>query len=149
MNSNVSIVRSIVVAAALLVAGISGVARADSDMNPLVGDSYAYFNGCNLGQTCKPVYNSAPSTFRVSNPSGLSERQLQAVSTEAPHFSVTAQPVIDSARSEFAMIRPHGLSERQLQALSSEGAHWQLPAQTTTSALASSNEAAFSISAAK
>jgi hypothetical protein len=148
MNSNVSIVKSIVAAAALLVAGISGVARADSDMNPLVGDSYAYFNGCNLGQICKPVYNSAPSTFRVSNPSGLSELQLQAVSTEAPHFALAA-PVIESARSEFAMIRPHGLSERQLQALSSEGAHWQLPAQTTTGALASTNEAAFSMSAAK
>src|SRR5271157_2154684 len=148
MNSKVSMVRSIVVAAALLVAGVSGVARADSDMNPLVGDSYAYFNGCNLGQTCKPVYNNARSTFRVSNPSGLSERQLQAISTEAPHFGLTA-PVIDSARSEFAMSRPHGLSERQLQALSTEGAHWQLPTQAATSALASTNEAVFSISAAK
>ncbi len=148
MNSKVSIVKSIVVAAALLVAGVSGVARADSDMNPLVGDSYAYFNGCNLGQACKPVYNNIPSTFRVSNPSGLSERQLQAISTEAPHFGLTV-PVIDSARSEFAMSRPHGLSEHRLQALSSEGAHWQLPTQAATSALASTNEAAFSISAAK
>jgi len=148
MNSKVSIVKSIVVAAALLVAGASGVARADSDMNPLVGDSYAYFNGCNLGQTCKPVYNNAPSTFRVTNPSGLSERQLQAMSTEAPHFGVTA-PVIDNALSTFRLAEPMGLSERQLQALSSEGPHWQLPTQATTSALASTNKTAFSISAAK
>ena len=149
MNSNVSIVKSIVVAAALLVAGVSGVARADSDMNPLVGDSYAYFNGCNLGQSCTRLYDKAPSTFRVSDPGGLSERQLQAVSTEAPQFSVASQSVIDNARSEFAMDRPHGLSESQLQALSSEGPHWQVPTQTATSALASTNEAAFSISAAK
>ena len=148
MNSKVSIVKSIVVAAALLVAGASGVARADSDMNPLVGDSYAYFNGCNLGQTCKPVYTNAPSTFRVTNPSGLSERQLQAMSTEAPHFGVTA-PVIDNALSTFRLAEPMGLSERQLQALSSEGPHWQLPTQATTSALASTNKTAFSISAAK
>src|SRR5271169_4408109 len=148
MNTKVSIVKSIVVAAALLVGGVSGVARADGDMNPLVGDSYAYFNGCNLGQTCKPVYNNAASTFRMSNPSGLSERQLQAMSTEAPHFGPTA-PVIESAPSSFAMSRPHGLSERQMQALSSEGSHWQLLTQTATSALASTNEAAFSITATK
>jgi hypothetical protein len=148
MNSKVSSVRSIVVAAALLVAGVSGVARADSDMNPLVGDSYAYFNGCNLGQSCTRVYDKAPSTFRVTNPNGLSERVLQSYSVWGEEFHLN-KPVVDNARSEFALSRPHGLSESQLQALSTEGAHWQLPTQATTSALASTNEAAFSISAAK
>jgi hypothetical protein len=148
MNSNVSIVKSIAIAAALLIGGLSGLARADSDMNPLVGDSYAYFNGCNLGQSCKPVYNNAPSTFRVTNPNGLSERVLQSYSVWGEEFHLN-KPVIDSSRSAFAMERPHGLSESQLQALSSEGPHWQAPTQSATSGLASTNEAAFSKSAAK
>jgi hypothetical protein len=148
MNSNVSIVKSIVVAAALLVAGVSGVARADSDMNPLVGDSYAYFEGCNLGQTCKAAYDTAPSTFRVTNPNGLSERVLQSYSVWGEEFHLN-KPVIDTAPTSFALSRPHGLSERQLQALSSEGPAWQLPQQTVNSTLAKTNEAAFSISAAK
>ena len=148
MNSKLSIVKSIVVASALLVAGVSGVARADSDMNPLVGDSYAYFNGCNLGQSCTRTYDKAPSTFHVTNPNGLSERVLQSYSVWGEEFHLN-KPVIDSARSEFAMERPHGLSEGQLQALSSEGPHWQMPGQAATSALASTNQAAFSITAAK
>jgi hypothetical protein len=148
MNSRISIVKSLVVAAALFVGGVSGVARADSDMNPLVGDSYAYFNGCNLGQSCKPVYNNAPSTFHVTNPNGLSERVLQSYSVWGEEFHLN-KPVIDSARSVFAMERPHGLSERQMQALSTEAPAFQLPQQSVTSSIASTNDAAFSISAAK
>jgi hypothetical protein len=45
MKSKVSIVKSTVLTAALLVVGASGVARTDSDLNPLIGDSYAYFSG--------------------------------------------------------------------------------------------------------
>lgn len=48
MNSKFSVTKGIVVAAAL-VAGVSGVSRADdSSTNPFTGDSYAYFNGGNL-----------------------------------------------------------------------------------------------------
>ena len=50
MNSKVSIMKSMVVAVAL-VAGVSGIARADdSSMNPFTGDSYAYFNRGDLPQ---------------------------------------------------------------------------------------------------
>jgi len=144
MNRKFSRVKSTVMAAALM-AVVSGLAHADglseSQLQALSSEGPAWHPE-------QWVINNAPSTFRVSNPYGLSERQLQAVSTEAPHFALAA-PVFDSARSEFAMSRPHGLSEREMQALSSEGAHWQLPTQTTTSSVASTNEAAFSINAAK
>ena len=43
MNSKVSMMKSIVVAAAL-VAGASGAAHADNSMNRFGGDSYAYFH---------------------------------------------------------------------------------------------------------
>ena len=43
MNSKSSMLKSVVVAAAL-VAGVAGVARADSDMSRIGGDSYAYFS---------------------------------------------------------------------------------------------------------
>jgi len=68
MNSKFSIVKSIAVAAALA-AGASGMARADDNsMNPFTGESYAYFNGCNLGQNCKPAFDTAPSAWRRAAP---------------------------------------------------------------------------------
>ena len=94
------------------------------------------------------AYDTAPSTFRLTNPNGLSERVLQSYSVWGEEFHLN-KPVIDNAPSSFALICPHGLSERQLQAMSSEGPTWQLPKQTVTNTLAKTNEAAFSISAAK
>jgi hypothetical protein len=76
MNSKLSIAKSIVIAA-VLVTGISGIARADdSSMNPLMGDSYADFNGGNLPQGGRPVFDQAPSAWHRSNPNGLSELQF-------------------------------------------------------------------------
>lgn len=142
MKSKVSILKAAVLTATLLFAGASGMARADSDLNPLVGDSYAYFNGCNQGQTCKRVYDKAPSTFRKSNPDGLSERQFEILSLSSGSAAFeTNAPVIDRAPSSFALSHPHGISERELQALSSEGPAWQLPTQTITRAVASTNAA--------
>ena len=65
MNRKVSMLKSMVVAVAL-VAGVSGIARADdSSMNPFTGDSYAYFNGGNLGHTTNPpVFARGPSAWR-------------------------------------------------------------------------------------
>ena len=84
MNSKFSIVKTIVVAAALA-AGISAMARADdSSMNPFTGDSYAYFNGGNLPKIGNPVYDKSPSSWRQSNPNGLSESQFQALSSWGP-----------------------------------------------------------------
>src|SRR5260370_41431519 len=83
MSSKVSILKSIALTAALM-AGVSGIARADdSSMNPLVGDSYAAFNGGNLPKTGNPGYDNSPSSWRQANPDGLSMRQYQSLVTFA------------------------------------------------------------------
>jgi hypothetical protein len=140
MNSKVSMLKSMVVAVAL-VAGVSGIARADdSSMNPFTGDSYAYFNS--------QVIDKSPSAWRQANTRGLSERQLESLSSEALANDFQ-RPAFDKAPLAWRQANPHGLSERQFQALSSEGAAWHSPIQSPTSAVASTNEAAFAQSAAK
>src|SRR6266481_6054705 len=116
MNSKVSMLKSIALTAAL-VAGVSGMARADdSSMNPFIGDSYAYFNGGDLPKISNPVYDNSPSAWRQSNPNGLSERQFQSLVTFAPMVYKPA-PVLDYAPSAWRQSHPNGLSERELQAL--------------------------------
>ncbi len=124
MNSKVSMIKSTVVAVALA-ASISGIAHADdSSMNPFTGDSYAYFNGGNVGHiTNPPVFAKTPSAWRQANPNGLSERQFQAQSSEALENDFQ-RPTFDKEPSSFAQSHPHGLPERELQALSSEGPAW-------------------------
>src|SRR5215471_7012728 len=112
MNSTV--MKSLVVAVALA-AGVSGIARADDGDMGRFGDSYAYFNS-------QPVDKTA-STYRASNPNGVSERQLQALSSEALS-RVFEKPTFDKGPSEWRIAHPKGLSDRELQALSSEGAVW-------------------------
>ncbi len=144
MNSKVSIVKSTVLAAALM-AVVSGMARADglseSQLQALSSEAPAW-------HAQQLVYDNTPSTFRQSDPNGLSVRQMQAMSSEADAYEPKA-PVFDYGRSSFAMNRPHGLSERQMQALSTEAQAFQLSNQSAISSLASTNEAAFSITAAK
>jgi hypothetical protein len=108
-----------IVGTAALVAGVSGMARADdSSMNPFTGDSYAYFDGGHdLPQIGKPVFDTAPSSWRQTHPNGLSERRLEALSSEAPEWQPA--PVIDTAPSSWRQTHPNGLTERELQALSS------------------------------
>ena len=137
MQSRFSMLKSIAVTAAL-VAGVSGIARADdSSMSRLTGDSYAYFNGRPDGN---PVFNNAPSAWSQANPNGWSERVIQSMSApgEAWHLN---KPVFDPAPSTFPQSHPNGLSERELQALSSEGPAWHQQNQSATSALASTNDA--------
>src|SRR6266436_6068017 len=129
--NKVSMMKSLVVAV-VLAAGVSGVARADGGMGRF-GDSYAYFNS-------QPV-DKAPSTWRASNPNGLSERQLQALSSESLAGDF-AKPTFDKAPSTFRIAYPNGLSERQLQALSSESSAWHSSPRVATSALASTTDAA-------
>ena len=119
MNSKVSMLKSMVVAVAL-VAGVSGIARADdSSMNPFTGDSYSYFNKGDLPRTGNPVFDKGASAWRQANPRGLPERQLEALSSEALANDFQ-RPSFDKAPSAWRQANPHGLSERQLQALSSQ-----------------------------
>jgi hypothetical protein len=132
MNSKVSMIKSMVVAVALA-AGVSGLARADdSSMSRFGGDSYAYFNN--------GVVDKAPSAWRQANPNGVSEQQIQALSSEALTNDFQ-RPTFDKTASEWRQENPHGLSENQMQALSSEGPAWHSTPQSRTSALASSHGA--------
>ena len=116
--------------AAALVIGASNIALADdSSIGRFGGESYAYFNS-------QPIHE-APATWRQDNPQGLSQRVLQAYSTnsagsawqlEAPVFSSIAS---DSA---FKQTHPNGLTVRELQALSSAGPAWHPSSATTASA---------------
>jgi hypothetical protein len=138
MNRKFSIVRS-VVAAAALAAGVSAIARADdSSMSRFGGDSYAHFNS--------PPVDNAPSTWRQSNPNGVSESTVQALSGFGQAWKPA--PVLNMAPSTWQANRPSGMSERELQALSSEAPAWHQPDQPG-SALASTNGAAPRTSASR
>ena len=140
MNSKVSMLKNVALIAAL-VAGVSGMARADdSSMNPFTGDSYADFDGANLPKIGNPVYDKSPSAWRQSNPDGASERQLQSLTTFAPMVYKPA-PVFDDAPSGWLQSHPNGLSERELQALSSEASGWHPSDKSATSARTSTNDA--------
>ncbi len=82
--NKVSMMKSLVVAV-VLAAGVSGIAQADDGGMGRFGDSYAYFNSSEslAGDFAKPTFDKAPSTFRIAYPNGLSERQLQALSSES------------------------------------------------------------------
>ena len=130
MKSRFSTLKSIVVAAAM-VAGVSGIARADdSSMSRFGGDSYAYFNNA--------VVDKAPSAWRQSNPNGVPENVLQAYSGVGEAWNLN-NPVFDRAPSAFAQTRPHGLTERDYQALSSEAPAWHSSSQPATTGFASNN----------
>src|ERR1700675_626517 len=110
MKSKFSLVKS-VVAAAALAADVSAIARADdSSMSRFGGDSYPYFNSV--------AANNAPSTWRQSNPNGVSESTVQALSGFGQAWNPA--PVLDMAPSTWQANHSNGLSERELQALSSE-----------------------------
>jgi hypothetical protein len=143
MKSKLSMLKSIAVVAAL-VAGVSGVARADNDMNPFNGESYLYF------KNAQATAGNGPSTFHQSNPNGVSESELQAGSSESPVWQPNRFPTTAAAKapSEWRQSHPHGLSERELQALSSEAPMWQAPTTSEASSFASTSDPAYTMSAA-
>jgi hypothetical protein len=141
------------VLATALALGASSVALADdSSMNPFTGDSYKYFNGGNtLGNAARfnrPVFSNVPAdpSWRQSHPNGLTERELQALSSSDLSASASQlnPPVLASAPTDpsWRQSHPNGLTERELQALSSSTlAVWQLPNGSENTASASTGEA--------
>ena len=127
------------VVATTLVLGVSSVALADdSSMNPFTGESYKYFNGGNsLGSAARfnrQVFSNVPAdpSWRQSHPNGLTERELQALSSSDLSASASQlnPPVLASAPADplWRQSHPNGLTERELQALSSSNlASWQIP----------------------
>ena len=127
MNRNFSMLKSIALVAALA-AGVSGMAHADMGR---FDSGYAYF--------LKYPFDKAPSAWRHANPNGLSELELQKMSSEALEGRFERSN-FDKAPSEWRQTHPNGLSERELQALSSEASAWQQPNQPATSTFLSSAE---------
>ena len=134
MNSKFSMLKG-VVAATVLAAAVSGIARADDNsMSRFGGDGYAYFNSA-------PI-DKAPSAWRQANPNGVPERQLQAESSEGLGYdSHYERPTFDKAPSEWRQANPNGVSEQELQALSSEAYSWHPSPQKPSRALATNPSA--------
>jgi hypothetical protein len=115
------------VAVAGLALCASGLAHADdSSMRRFGGDSYTYFAN-------QPVVATpANPEWRQSHPNGLTERELQAVSSSdlsafAAHVN---PPVFASAPADplWRQSHPNGLTQRELLALSSSSVSvWQMP----------------------
>ena len=129
-----------VVAAALAV-GTSGIALADdNDMTRFGGSGYAFFH------QDRPAANIAPSTFRQTDPHGLSISQYEALSSDgrpwqSPNPSdATAIAAMDAAKA-WRQSNPHGLPVSVYETLSAEGRPWQLPNRSVASAVASMDAA--------
>ena len=114
----------------------SGAAMADdSSMSRFGGDSYAYFND-------QPVVRgkaTAIAAWRESHPNGLTERELQALSSSdlAGFAGQLDPPVFARAAADptWRLSHPGGLTETELQALSSSSlAAWQAPGQPRVTA---------------
>jgi hypothetical protein len=147
-----SLNKQLVMATALAL-GASSVALADDNsMNPFTGDSYKYFNGGHTlgerGQFNGPVFSKAPvdPSWRQSHPNGLTERELQALSSSDLSASASQlnPPVLASAPADplWRQSHPNGLTERELQALSSSNlASWQIPNGSGYTASASTDPA--------
>src|SRR5260370_200642 len=101
MNCKFSNVKSIVVAAALA-AGAVGVANADMGR---FDSGYQYF--------ARQPIDKAPAAWRQANPHGLTERDLQAISSDAPAWQQQQKPVFASAAADpsFRQSHPNGLTE--------------------------------------
>ena len=147
-----SLSKQLVVTTVLALSSSSIALADDSSMNPLTGDSYRYFNGGhNLGepgQVNRPVYSRAPAdpTWRRSHPNGLTERELQALSSSnlSAFASQLDTPVFASAAADpsWRQRHPNGLTESELLALSSSSlARWQLPNGSQNTALAPTDRA--------
>jgi hypothetical protein len=121
-----SVSKQLVVATALAL-GASSVALADdSSMSRFSGDSYSYFN--------RPVLANAAATptWRQSHPNGLTERELQALSSSGLSESVAQldPPVFASAPADpsWRQSHPNGQTEREMLAFSSSTlSSWHLP----------------------
>jgi hypothetical protein len=144
-----SLSKQLVIATALAL-GASSVALADdSSMNPFIGDSYRYFNGGhNLGDPGHfkgPVFSkvAADPSWRQSHPNGISEHDLQALSSSS--VSAAAEqlnpPVLAAAGPSLRQAHQN-LDERQMQALASSSAsRWQASNGSESTASASTDQA--------
>lgn len=114
-----------VTAMALALGAASGIALADdSSMSRFGGDSYAYFNQAVRDKT------AANANWRQGHPNGLTDKELQTLSSSALSAAVSQSAptffAVASADPSWRQSHPNGLTERELQVLSSSSlAMWQ------------------------
>ena len=136
MTGNEYAVTKSVVLAATLLAGMSGVTRADdSSMSRFGGESYAYFN--------QPTGNAlADSAWRQSHPNGHTQLELERLTSRSMSFQPA--PLLSNAAADPAWrpSHPQGPTERELQAMSSDAPAWHQPDRSATRAVASADDAA-------
>ncbi len=135
-----SVYKHLVIAAALAF-GASGVALADdNDMTRFGGNGYVYFH------QDRPAAGNAPSTFRETNPRGLSIGAYETLSADGRPRQVANAPeaaaiaAMDAAKT-WRQDNPHGLPISTYETLSADGRPWQRPNATVTSAVASTGRA--------
>jgi hypothetical protein len=130
--------KQLAVATALALGASSAAFADDSSMSPFTGDSYKYFNGGHSrgdpGHFTGQVFSRVPAdpSWRQSHPNGLTERELQALSSSdlSVFASQLNRPVFASAPADpsWRQSHPNGLTENELLALSSSSAsRWRLP----------------------
>ena len=135
-----SLSKQVAMAAALALSASSVALADDSSMSRFGGDSYNYFN--------QPVFRNAAAspTWRQSHPNGLTELELQALSSSslaASAFQVE-HPVVASAPADpsWRQSHPNGLTDRELAALgSSTLSRWQSENGSANTASASIDQA--------
>ena len=144
--------KQLVVAIALSLGASSMALADDSSLNPFSGESYRYFNGGHTAAEStrfnRPVFSTTPAdpSWRQSHPNGVTERELQALSSS--DLSASAQqldpPIFASAAADpsWRQSHPNGATERELQALSSSTlASWQMPNASGYTTSASTEQA--------
>ena len=134
-----SLSKQLAVAVALAL-GASGVALADGNsMSRFGGDSYAYFN--------RPVPRTAADpAWRQSHPIGLTDAELQALSSSALAASEFGldHPVVASVPADpsWRQSHPNGMTAREMLAFSSSTlSPWHLPNAGYTALSATANVA--------
>ena len=121
-----SLSKQLVVTAALALGASGGALADDSSMSRFGGESYVYFS--------QPVRDNtaASASWRQSHRNGLTERELQALSSsDLSAFVEQVNPAVFAsapADPSWRQSHPNGLTERELQALSASSlAIWQVP----------------------
>lgn len=122
MNSKVSMMKSAVVAVALA-ASISGIARADDNsMNPFTGDSWAYFNGADVGHATA----LHPAPVAIDRAASARTASEMAACKKLPISEMFTCE--DQAGYGQKVLRPAALSAGQETALKNENARYQAEA---------------------
>lgn len=134
---------------AVFAAAVSGAACADDNsMSILTGESYADFNGGENFPFGAPHFDTAKSTFPQTNPHGVPDRELAALSSIDPVWKIpnpsAARALAESdVATAWRASHPGGFTAREYEAIaaSSSGVVWKLtPADVQ--AIAAENEAA-------